>query len=344
MYGLVAQPPRWRTCTNATDQALGFALGRVYVAKHFPPAARARARREVALIRAALRADIERVDWMGPRTRAAALAKLAKLNTAKVGYPDHPRSYSRLRIQRADYLGDVLRANAVEFRRQIAKIGKPVDRDEWGLTPQTVNAYYEPSLNEIVIPAGILGPPFFYPGADDAVNFGGIGAVIGHELTHGYDDEGSDYDGDGNLHPIVTPTDRARFHARVACIVRQLDAYPTGLGVPQNGRLDAGEATADLGGVTLAYRALETSLAGKPAPGTIAGFSQQQRFFLNFAQLWREKVRPQAARAQVLSDPHPLPRYRVNGTLANAPAFYRAFTIPSGSGMWRAPNDRCKVW
>ncbi len=344
LSGATAQPLRSRTCTNATSGSLGFAVGRIYAQRYFPPAARARARREIALIKAALHDDIETVAWMSPTTRAAALAKLAKLSTIKVGYPDRWQSYATLRVERGDFLGDVLAADRFEFAREVAKIGKPLDRSEWGLTPQTVNAYYDPSMNEIVIPAGILEPPFFNAAADDAVNFGGIGAVVGHEMTHGFDDEGSDFDGDGNLHKIVTKADEARFHARVQCIVNQLDGYRTSVGLHLNGRLDAGEATADLGGTTLAYRALQSSLRGAPAPAPVDGFTPDQRFYLSWAQVWREKERPQAERAQVLADPHPVARYRVNGTISNQAAFNAAFGVRAGDGMWRPPDRRCQVW
>ncbi len=344
LYGVAREPTRTRTCTLLADADLGFAVGKLYVAKYFSSAARERARAEIALIKASLRDDIEHVAWMGPQTRAAALAKLAKLSTAKVGYPDRWRSYAALGISRSNFLGDLLAAQRFAFARDVRKIGKPLNRYEWGLTPQTVNAYYDPSMNEVVIPAGILETPFFDEHADDAVNFGGIGAVIGHEMTHGFDDEGSDYDGAGNLHPIVTAADKARFHARVACIVDQLDAYKSTVGLHLNGKLDAGEATADVGGTTLAYRALETSLAGKPQPPRIGGFTPQQRYFLSWAQVWRDKERPEAERAQVLGDPHPPSRYRVNGTLSDEAAFERAFHIQPGSAMWKAPARRCQVW
>jgi predicted metalloendopeptidase len=344
VYGVTKQAERSRTCTDALDGALGFAVGKIYVAQYFPPAARERARREVASIRAALRADIDTVPWMSPATRAAARRKLAKFSTLKVGYPDRWRDYTALEIERANFLGDVIAGNRFAFARDAAKIGKPVDRTEWGLTPQTVNAYYDPSMNEIVIPAGILEPPFFDPNADDAVNFGGIGVVIGHEMTHGYDDQGSDYDGDGNLHPIVTPADSARFRKRVACIIDQANAYRTSSGLHLNGKLVAGEATADLGGLTLAYRAMEAAFAKRGRPAAIDGFTPEQRYYLSFAQIWRENDRPQAVRAQVLDDPHPVAPYRVNGTVSDEPEFDRAFAIAPGSPMFRSPTERCAVW
>ena len=344
VYGLKSAPPRARTCASASDAALGFAIGKIYVAKYFPPAARARARAEIVAIRNALRADITTVAWMSPTTRAAALRKLAKLNTAKVGYPDKWRDYSALRVDRGDYLGDVLAANRFGVRRDTAKIGRPLDRSEWGLTPQTVNAYYDPSNNEIVIPAGILEKPFFDVDADDAVNFGGIGVVIGHEMTHGYDDEGSDYDGDGNLHPIVTKADAARFHDRVKCIIDQATAYRTDAGLHLNGKLDAGEATADLGGLTLSYRAMQASFARSGHPAPLGGFTAEQRYYLSFAQIWRENQRPEAQRAQVLGDPHPPSRYRVNGTVADAANFDAAFGVKPGQPMYRPPARRCAIW
>lgn len=343
--GQPTRTPRDRVCSGIVDNAMGFALGNAYVARYFPPAAKARAVAEIEAIKAALRDDIEHVAWMGPQTRAAALAKLAKLNSAKVGYPEKPRSYAGLTIDRADFLGDDLASFRFEFARQIAKLGHPVDRSEWGLTPQTVNAYYDPAMNEIVVPAGILEPPFFDPTADDAINFGGIGAIIGHELTHGFDDEGSQYDGDGNLRPIVTAQDAHIFHARVACIVAQAGAYTDArVGLHLNGKLDAGEAAADLGGTTIALRALRASLAGKPAPAPIDGFTSDQRFFLSWAQVWRERIRPQAERAQVLGDPHPVSEYRVDATLADEAAFDDAFGVKPGDAMYRPPSERCGVW
>ena len=342
--GQPVRTPRNRQCARLVDQTLGFALGNVYVAKYFPPAAKARAIAEIVAVKTALRDEIKHVAWMGPQTRAAALAKLAKLSTAKVGYPDKPRSYATLAVSRTDLLRNVLASDRLEMTRQIAKVGKPVDRSEWGLTPQTVNAYYNPSMNEIVVPAGILEAPFFDATADDATNFGGIGAVIGHELTHGFDDEGSQFDGDGNLHAIVTKADSAKFHARVGCIVAQADAFVVpSLGLHLNGKLDAGEAAADIGGTTIAYHALRT--AAKDTSGAPdAGFTTDQRFFLNWAQVWRDKTRPQAMRAQVLGDPHPVSLYRVNATLANEEAFYAAFSVKPGDAMYRAPAKRCAVW
>ncbi len=342
--GQPVRTPRNRQCARLVDGTLGFALGNIYVAKYFPPSAKARAIAEIVAIKSALRDEIEHVAWMGPQTRAAALAKLAKLSTAKVGYPDKPRSYATLAISRTDLLSNLLASDRLETTRQIAKVGKPVDRSEWGLTPQTVNAYYNPSMNEIVVPAGILEAPFFDANADDATNFGGIGAVIGHELTHGFDDEGSQFDGDGNLHAIVTKVDSVKFHARVGCIVAQADAFVVpSLGLHLNGKLDAGEAAADIGGTTIAYHALHSGT--KPATGRpAAGFTADQRFFLNWAQVWRDKTRPQAMRAQVLGDPHPVSLYRVNATLANEQAFYTAFSVKPSDAMYRAPEKRCSVW
>ena len=344
--GQPVRTPRNRLCARLVDATLGFALGNVYVAKYFPPSAKARAIAEIVAVKTALRDEIENVAWMGPQTRAAALAKLAKLSTAKVGYPDKPRSYATLAISRTNLLGDVLASDRLENARQIAKVGKPVDRSEWGLTPQTVNAYYNPSMNEIVVPAGILEAPFFDAGADDATNFGGIGAVIGHELTHGFDDEGSQFDGDGNLHAIVTKADSAKFHARVGCIVAQADAFVVpSLGIHLNGKLDAGEAAADIGGTTIAYHALRTATDASTGPvAQVAGYTADQRFFLNWAQVWRDKTRPQAMRAQILGDPHPVSVYRVNATLANEEPFYAAFAVKPGDAMYRSPAKRCSVW
>ena len=344
LEGTRAEPARPRLCTRAVNRVMGFALGRIFVQRYFPPAARERARAEVAAIKAALAADIATLPWMSPPSRRAALAKLAKLDTSKVGYPDRWRDYSALRVRRDDFLGDVLAAARFQFDREVAKIGKPVDHAEWGFPPQTVDAYYDPSLNEIVIPAGILQAPFFDPAADDAVNFGGIGAVVGHELTHGFDDQGSQYDGNGNLRAWMAPADAAKFHARIACIVKQADAYEVLPGLHLNGKLVVGEATADLGGTVLALRALEAAQRGKPPVAPIDGFTPLQRFFLGYAASWRTSSRPEYERMMVLSDPHPVARYRTNATVSDMDDFYSAFAIAPGTPMYRAPENRCRIW
>ena len=352
LYGIPSQPTRERTCGLLVGGDLGFAVGKIYTARYFSPAAKARAASEIATIVGSLRQSIETVGWMGPQTRALALAKLAKLSTVKVGYPDKPMSYEKLAISPTDALGDVIASNRFEFARDVAKIGKPLDRTQWGLTPQTINAYYDPSMNEIVIPAGILQAPFFDEHATDAANFGGIGAVIGHELTHGYDDEGSDFDGNGNLNKIVTPEDEAKFHARVACIVKQADDYVASDGLHLNGKLDAGEATADVGGTTLAYNALGHAVgrdlespAATPSPDAAVGAATPaQQFYMSWAKVWRANVRPQAERAQILGDPHPVSSYRVNATVSDEAPFYTAFGVKPGDAMYRPEAERCSVW
>ena len=344
LTGTRAEPLRTSLCTRAVNRVMGFALGHIFVERYFSPAARERARTEVASIKAALKADIATLPWMSPPSRRAALAKLAKLNTSKVGYPDRWRDYSALRVRRDDFLGDVFAAAQFQFDREVAKIGKPVDHNDWDFPPQTVDAEYDPSLNEIVIPAGILQAPFFDPAADDAVNFGGIGAVVGHELTHGFDDEGSQYDGDGNLRAWMAPADAKKFHARIACIVAQADAYRVLPGLHLNGKLVVGEATADLGGTVLALRALEASERGKPAAPAIDGFTPLQRFFIGYAASWRTSVRPEYERMMALSDPHPPAPYRTNATVSDMDAFYTAFAIAPGTPMYRASADRCRIW
>ncbi len=344
LQGTRVEPPRTRLCTSATNRVLGFALGHIFVDRYFPPAARERARAEVAAIKAALQADIQTLPWMSAPSRAAALVKLSKLNTSKVGYPDRWRDYSTMRIERDDFLADVFAGAQFQFDREIAKIGKPVDRSDWDFPPQTVDAAYDPALNQITIPAGILQAPFFDPNVDDAVNFGGIGAVVGHELTHGFDDEGSQYDGDGNLRAWLAPADAKRFHARIACIIKQADAYEVAPGVHLNGKLVAGEATADLGGTVLALRALEAAERDKPQPAPLDGYTPQQRFFLGYALSWAASERPEFERNQVRSDPHPVPRYRTNATVADMDEFYAAFSIPPATPMYRAPADRCRIW
>jgi putative endopeptidase len=332
--------PRWKRCVQATDRNLGEALGQVYVDKHFPPAAKARAKEMVGNLIAALRADIPTLSWMGPETRKEALAKLEAF-TVKIGYPDKWRDYSKLTIDRTSYDANVRRSFEFEYARQVAKIGKPVDRGEWGMTPPTVNAYYNSSLNEIVFPAGILQPPFYDPNADDAVNYGGIGAVIGHEISHGFDDQGSKFDGQGNLHEWWTPEDRKNFTERGDCVVNQFNGYEVEPGLHQNGKLVLGESIGDLGGLTIAYAAYEKSIEGK-RPKDIDGFTPEQRFFLGWAQVWGANQRAEAARLQTNTDPHPLARFRGNGPPSNMAAFAKAFGCKKGDAMVR--EQSCKIW
>jgi putative endopeptidase len=332
--------PRWKRCVQSTDRSLGEALGQVYVEKYFPPAAKARAKEMVNNLLAALRADIPTLSWMSPETKKEALAKLEAFNV-KIGYTDKWRDYSALSIDRKSYAGNVRRSVEFETARQIGKIGKPVDRTEWGMTPPTVNAYYNQSMNEIVFPAGILQPPFYNPNADDAVNYGGIGAVIGHEISHGFDDQGSKFDGKGDLHEWWTADDRKNFTERGDCVVNQFNGYETEPGLHQNGKLVLGESIGDLGGLAIAYAAYEKSIEGK-RPKDIDGFTPEQRFFLGWAQVWGTNQRAEAARLQTNTDPHPLARFRGNGPISNMEVFAKAFGCKRGDAMVR--ENACKIW
>jgi putative endopeptidase len=296
----------------------------------------------VANIRQALHDRIEHLEWMDEPTRAAALAKLDMFGV-KIGYPDKWIDYSKLVIDRGPYILNVLRANDFNMRRDLAKIGKPVDRGLWGMTPPTVNAYYNPSMNEIVFPAGILQPPFYDKNADAAVNYGGIGAVIGHEMTHGFDDQGRQYDGKGNLADWWTAESKKRFAERSSGIVRQFSGYVAIDNLHVNGELTQGENIADLGGVKLSYAALMKTLAGKPEV-KIDGFTPEQRFFLSFASIWRDNQRAEALKLQVNTDPHSPARLRVNGPLSNLDEFAAAFGVPDGAPMRRAAADRVTIW
>ncbi len=332
--------PRWKRCVQSTDRNLGEALGQVYVEKYFPPAARARAKEMVSNLISALRDDIPTLSWMGPDTKKQALAKLEAF-TVKIGYTDKWRDYSNLTIDRSSYAANVRRSIEFEYARQLGKIGKPVDRTEWGMTPPTVNAYYNSSMNEIVFPAGILQPPFYDPNADDAVNYGGIGAVIGHEISHGFDDQGSKFDGRGNLREWWTPDDRKNFTERSDCVVNQFNGYEVEPGLHQNGKLVLGESIGDLGGLAIAYAAYEKSIEGR-RPKDIDGLTPEQRFFLGWAQVWGTNQRAEAARLGANTDPHPLARFRGNGPLSNMAEFAKAFGCKKGDAMVR--EQVCKIW
>jgi predicted metalloendopeptidase len=332
--------PRWKRCAQSANQSLGEALGEVYVQKYFPPEAKARAKEMVNNLIAALRSDIPTLSWMGPETKKQALAKLEAFNV-KIGYPDKWRDYSKLTIDRGSYLANVRRSQEFEENRDLAKIGKPVDRSEWGMTPPTVNAYYNATFNEIVFPAGILQPPFYDPNADDAVNYGGMGAVIGHEISHGFDDRGSQFDGQGNLRNWWTPDDRKNFDERGQCIVDQFNSYEVEPGLHQNGKLVLGESIGDLGGLSIAYAAYEKSIEGT-RPKDIDGFTPEQRFFLGWAQVWGTNQRTEAARLQTNTDPHPLARFRGNGPISNLEVFAKAFGCKKGDPMVR--EHSCKIW
>jgi putative endopeptidase len=332
---------RWRRCSAATDQQLGEVLGQVYVQKYFPPEAKARALEMVRNLLATLHDDLQTLEWMSPATRKAAAEKLQAF-ALKIGYPDKWRDYSALKVDRNSYLQNSFRASEFENARDLAKIGKPLDRTEWGMTPPTVNAYYNPQLNEIVFPAGILQPGFYDPNRDDAYNYGAIGAVIGHEITHGFDDQGAQFDPQGNLKNWWTEQDLKSFQDRGDCIVKQFDSFEVEKGLHENGKLVEGESIADLGGATIAYAAFEKSLAGKSRAPDGNGFTPEQRFFLGFTLVWAVNMRPESARLQTNSDPHPLPKFRVNGPLSNMPEFAKAFGCKKGDAMVRA--QVCKIW
>ena len=342
LRGVPENRPRWKRGLGLIDNAIGEALGKLYVQKYFPPAHKARMEELVNNLLRAYRGSMDTLPWMGPETRVQAQAKLARF-TYKIGYPNKWRDYSALTITRGDLVGNVMRAQKFDYDRNIRKLGKPIDREEWSMTPQTVNAYYNPEKNEIVFPAAILQPPFFFADADDAVNYGGIGAVIGHEISHGFDDRGSQYDGDGNLHDWWTAADHKRFRELTGRLVAQYDAYQAVPGYHVNGKLTLGENIADNAGLAIAYKAYHLALGGKPAP-VLDGFSGDQRFFMSWAQIWRAKVREQEAIRRVKIDPHSPPFVRGTAPLENQAAFYRAFDVKPGDGMWRDPDQRVTIW
>lgn len=343
LEGRKEQLPRWRRCVSSTDANLGEALGQVYVARAFTPESKARMKTMVNNLIVAFRERLQKLDWMSDETRKQAVAKLNAFGQ-KIGYPDKWINYSALDVSRDSYLANVLRASEFEQMRDFNKINKPVDPAEWGMTPPTVNAYNSSLRNEIVFPAGILQAPFFNPDADDAINYGAIGAVIGHEITHGYDDSGSNFDLHGNLKNWWTTTDKKNFDERATCVVNQFSGYEVEKGLNLTGKLVSGESIADLGGLFVAYDAFQQSLKGKPRPADIDGFTPEQRFFLGWAQVWAENYTPEAARLQAQSDPHPISRFRVNGPLSNMPQFAEAFQCKASDAMVREPAKRCQIW
>jgi putative endopeptidase len=343
LVGVQEQLPRWKRCLARTDGSMGHALGQAYVAVAFSPAARTRALAMVEHLEAVLRDRLLSLEWMSEATRRQALAKLDAFQT-KIGYPDVWRDYSALAIERGPFLANLQRAAEFEHARRMATIGGPVDRTEWQMTPPTVNAYYTATMNEIVFPAGILQPPFFDPDADDAVNYGGMGTVIGHEMTHGFDDRGRQYDAEGNLRDWWTPEDGERFRARARLVERQFAGYIAVDSLRVNGKLTLGENIADLGGVKIAYAALEQALAGKPVPRRIDGFTAEQRFFLAWARIWRGKRRPEYARMLVTTDSHSPGPWRANGPLADIPEFSRAFGCRGGDAMVQPDSVRAQIW
>lgn len=332
--------PRWKRVVNSANNALGFAIGKMYVARYFPPEAKKQAFAILKNIRSVLREDISVLSWMTPATRQAALKKLDLLQD-RVGYPSKWWDYSTLKINRGPYVLNIISANQYLNRRDLNKIGKPIDRTEWVMAPQTINAYYDPSMNNLNIPAGILQPPFFDPKAPAAVNYGAIGFIMGHEMTHGFDDQGAQFDGYGNLKDWWKPSDLKKFQAATQCIVDQFSKYIVDDDLHVQGKLVVGEATADLGGMMLAYRAFHRSHEYKNAT-TIEGMTPDQQFFLAAANIWAMNIRPQQLRNQVITDPHPPAKYRVNGSVANVPQFQSAFHILNESPMVNKP--RCVIW
>jgi putative endopeptidase len=346
LQGAKELEPRWKRCVQSTDRALGDDLGRLYVEKTFGPDSKARMGKMIEALTAALRDDVESLPWMTAETKKKALAKLDAFSTAKVGYPEKWKDYSTVEVKRDDYFGNSRRARVFEIEREYARIDKPTDRALWGMTPPTVNAYYNAANNEIVFPAGILQPPFFDARMDDAVNFGGIGVVIGHEYTHGFDDQGSKFDAEGNLANWWTPEDRKAFDERTDCLVKEYEGFvavkdPASGDVHLKGRLTLGENTADNGGLRVSYMALQKALAGQPRT-KIDGFTPEQRFFLGFANVWCQNVTEAAARQLVQTDPHSPGEFRVIGSVSNMPEFAQAFGCKAGQPMVREPA--CRAW
>jgi len=340
LQGTPENEPRWKRCVVATDAALGQALGKSFVREYFPPEAKAAADQMVRNLIDALRDDLATLPWMSEATRQKALAKLATFRP-KIGYPDVWRDYSSLTIDRGPYVLNVERAREYEFHRLLSKIGRPVDREDWQMTPPELNAYYDAQLNEIVFPAGILQPPLFDPKADDALNYGAMGSVIGHELTHGFDDEGRKFDAAGNLTDWWTAEDAKNYETRARCVESQFDAYEYE-GQHVNGKLVLGESIADLGGLAISYRAYRGTLAGRGEPAPIAGFTADQRFYLGFTRVWGAHVRPELAKLLMNTNPHPLPQFRAIGAPSNLASFAAAFSCKAGDPMVR--KDVCQIW
>jgi putative endopeptidase len=334
--------PRWKRCAESTDQLLGEALGKKYVEKYFPPEAKARAQEMVKNILAAMQDTIEGLDWMGPETKKKALEKLSTFNP-KIGYPDKWKDYSSIKMARDSYWNNSLASTKWNVDEDRSLIGKPTDRGRWGMTPPTSNAYYNPLLNEIVFPAGILQQPSFSVANADAINYGGIGVVIGHEISHGFDDQGAKFDAQGRLNNWWTAADMKRFEERTSCVARQFDGYFIEPGIHHNGQLVLGESIGDLAGAKIAYLAFKKAQQMRPAP-TIDGFTPDQQFFIAWGQWRGDEIRPETQRTMVQGDPHPIGKYRVIGPLSNLPEFKQAFACKDGSAMVRPSADRCQVW
>jgi predicted metalloendopeptidase len=342
LHGQQEQQARWKRAVNAVDEGLGEAAGELYVQRYFPPESKQQMLELVENLRAAYRERIEHLAWMSPATRKVALEKLAAFHP-KIGYPDKWRDYSALNVKAGDAFGNASRAEEFEWQREVKRLGGPTDRGEWGMTPQTINAYYNPTFNEVVFPAAILQPPFFDPHADAAVNYGGVGGVIGHEMGHGFDDQGAKSDARGVLHTWWLQEDTDAFHKRVDRLAAQYDGYTVLPGLNINGRLTLGENIGDLGGLSVANDAYHRSLHGKPAP-VLGGLTGDQRFFLAWAQVWRQKQRDEDLRSQVTSNPHSPAKYRIDGVVRNVDAWYPAFNVQPGEKLYLPPDERVHIW
>jgi putative endopeptidase len=353
LNGIPAQKPRWKrgigviqhangNPDSPSNEALGEALGKLYVARHFPPQHKARMEKMVQNLLKAYEQEFPTLEWMSPKTQRAAAVKLSKFRY-KIGYPDQWRDFGALEIRPGDLVGNVMRLAAFDYDREVKKLGGPVQRHEWGMAPQMVNAGYDPEQNDIIFPAAILQPPFFNADAEDAVNYGGIGAVIGHEISHGFDDQGSQFDGDGNLRSWWTKADRQKFEARAAQLAAQYDQYEPVKGYRLNGKFTLGENIADLGGLTIAHKAYLLSLGGKPAP-VIDGLAGDQRLFIGWAQVWRRVYREENLINRTKTDPHSPSEYRVNGVVINVPAFYPAFGVTAKDKLYKPEAERIRIW
>lgn len=342
LRGVASNTPRWKRGVELVEGSVGEVVGKIYVDKYFKPEAKRRMNELVSNLKAAFAERINTLEWMSDATKKQALEKLSKFNT-KIGYPDVWKDYSKLKIVRGDLLQNIRNSQAFDYHEMVAKYGKPIDRNEWGMFPQTVNAYYNPSMNEIVFPAAILQPPFFDLNADDAINYGGIGAVIGHEISHGFDDQGSRSDGDGNLRNWWADVDSVKFADRTKMLINQYDQFNPIDSMHVNGAMTLGENIGDIGGLNVALHAYKLSLKGKEAP-VLDGFTGEQRFFIGWAQVWARKYRDAEMRNRLLTDVHSPSEYRCNGIIANMPEFYKAFGVKEGDKLYRPETARVKIW
>lgn len=341
LRGTPEERPLWRRGVSTVNGTLGEVVGKIYVKKHFPPEAKERMKTLVSNLLKAYEQSIKELDWMSADTKKEALDKLSKF-TPKIGYPDKWKSYD-IDIKKEDLFGNLQRAALMEYNRELAKLGQPIDKTEWGMTPQTVNAYYNPTLNEIVFPAAILQPPFFDLNAEDAINYGSIGAVIGHEIGHGFDDSGSTFDGDGKMRNWWTENDLEEFKKRTSALVSQYDSFEALPGLNVNGEFTLGENIGDLGGLSIALKAYKIALNGKESP-VMDNYTGEQRVFIGYAQSWRNKIRDEALRVQINTDPHSPANFRVNGVVSNIPEFYTAFNVQKSDSLYLAPEKRVKIW